>query len=234
EQWQQLRQQDLQRRELVANISHDLRTPLSSLHGYLETLALKDATLSADERQRYLSIALSQSHKVGRLAQALFELARLEHGGVVLDRQAFSLPDLVQDVFQKFELAAQSRRQSLSADIAPGLPPVVADLALIERVLTNLLDNAIRHTPEGGHVTVTLRAGDGEVQISVADSGPGIAPERRDSLFTAMPALGSQRPDSGGLGLLIVHRILQLHGRDIRLLESREGALFVFSLPAAR
>jgi len=234
EQWQQLRQQDLQRRELVANISHDLRTPLSSLHGYLETLALKDATLSADERQRYLSIALSQSHKVGRLAQALFELARLEHGGVVLDRQAFSLPDLVQDVFQKFELAAQSRRQSLSADIAPGLPPVVADLGLIERVLTNLLDNAIRHTPEGGHVTVTLRAGDGEVQISVADSGPGIAPERRDSLFTAMPALGSQRPDSGGLGLLIVHRILQLHGRDIRLLESGEGALFVFSLPAAR
>ncbi|MCR2351177.1 ATP-binding protein, partial [Salmonella enterica] len=77
-----------------------------------------------------------------------------------------------QDVFQKFELAAQSRRQSLSADIAPGLPPVVADLGLIERVLTNLLDNAIRHTPEGGHVTVTLRAADGEVQISVADSGP--------------------------------------------------------------
>lgn len=234
EQWQQLRQQDLQRRELVANISHDLRTPLSSLHGYLETLALKDATLSAEERQRYLSIALSQSHKVGRLAQALFELARLEHGGVVLDRQAFSLPDLIQDVFQKFELAAESRRQTLSADIPPGVPPVVADLALIERVLTNLLDNAIRHTPEGGRITVTLRAAEGEVQISVADTGPGIAPARRDTLFTAMPALGSQRPDSGGLGLLIVHRILQLHGRDIRLLDSGDGALFVFSLPTTR
>lgn len=231
EQWQQLRQQDLQRRELVANISHDLRTPLSSLHGYLETLVLKDATLSADERQRYLGIALSQSHKVGRLAQALFELARLEHGGVVLDLQAFSLPDLVQDVFQKFELAAESRRQTLSAGIPPGLPPVVADLALIERVLTNLLDNAIRHTPEGGRIEVVLRAQAGEVQVSIADSGPGIPPERRAGLFHTPAALGSQRPDSGGLGLLIVHRILQLHGREIRLLESREGALFVFTLP---
>ncbi len=233
EQWQQLRQQDLQRRELVANISHDLRTPLSSLHGYLETLALKDATLSAEERQRYLSIALSQSHKVGRLAQALFELARLEHGGVVLERQAFSLPDLVQDVFQKFELAAQSRRQVLAADIPPGLPVVEADLGLIERVLTNLLDNAIRHTPEGGRITVTLRAAQGEVQVSIADTGPGIAPERRDTLFNTPPALGSRRPDSGGLGLLIVHRILQLHGREIRLLDSRQGALFVFTLAAA-
>ncbi|MGH8088646.1 MAG: HAMP domain-containing sensor histidine kinase [Stenotrophomonas sp.] len=234
EQWQQLRQQDLQRRELVANISHDLRTPLSSLHGYLETLALKDATLSAEERQRYLAIALSQSHKVGRLAQALFELARLEHGGVVLDRQVFSLPDLVQDVFQKFELAAQARRQTLAAQIPPGLPVVDADLALIERVLTNLLDNAIRHTPEGGRITVTLQAAQGEVQVSVADTGPGIPVARRDDLFHTPPAFGSQRPDSGGLGLLIVHRILQLHQREIQLMDSREGALFVFSLPAAR
>ncbi|WP_282298212.1 HAMP domain-containing sensor histidine kinase [Stenotrophomonas sp. PS02289] len=231
EQWQQLREQDLQRRELVANISHDLRTPLSSLHGYLETLSLKDATLTAEERQRYLGIALAQSQKVGRLAQALFELARLEHGGVVLDVQAFSLPDLLQDVFQKFELAAQARRQTLSAEIPPRLPAVRADLGLIERVLTNLLDNAIRHSPEGGQINVSLRADDGKVWVRVADSGPGIAPERRANLFHTPPALGSQRPDSGGLGLLIVHRIVQLHGGQIRLLESEAGAVFEFGLP---
>ncbi|MGE8280065.1 MAG: sensor histidine kinase [Stenotrophomonas sp.] len=233
EQWQQLRQQDMQRRELVANLSHDLRTPLSSLHGYLETLALKDASLSADERQRYLAIALSQSHKVGLLAQALFELARLEHGGVVLELQTFSLPDLVQDVLQKFELAAQSRQQRLDAEIPAGLPPVEADLGLIERVLTNLLDNAIRHTPAGGRITISLRALDDEVVVRVADSGPGIPPERRDGLFNTPAALGSQRPDSGGLGLLIVHRILQLHHRQIRLLDSSQGAVFEFSLPLA-
>ncbi|WP_313459438.1 HAMP domain-containing sensor histidine kinase [Stenotrophomonas sp.] len=231
EQWQQLREQDLQRRELVANISHDLRTPLSSLHGYLETLSLKDATLSAEERQRYLGIALAQSQKVGRLAQALFELARLEHGGVVLDVQAFSLPDLLQDVFQKFELAAEARRQTLSAEIPPRLPAVRADLGLIERVLTNLLDNAIRHTPEGGRITVSLRADEAKVWVRVADTGAGIAPERRAQLFHTPPALGSQRPDSGGLGLLIVHRIVQLHGGQIRLLESEAGAVFEFALP---
>ena len=114
-----------------------------------------------------------------------------------------------------------------------GLPAVDADLGLIERVLTNLLDNAIRHTPEGGRITVTLQAVQGEVQVSVADTGPGIPAARRDDLFHTPPALGSDRPDSGGLGLLIVHRILQLHGREIRLMESREGALFVFTLPAA-
>ncbi len=233
EQWQQLRQQDLQRRELVANLSHDLRTPLSSLHGYLETLALKDASLSADERQRYLAIALSQSQKVGRLAQALFELARLEHGGVVLELQTFSLPDLVQDVLQKFELPAQSRQQRVDAEIPAGLPPVEADLGLIERVLTNLLDNAIRHTPAGGRISISLRALDDDVVVRVADSGPGIPPERRDGLFNTPAALGSQRPDSGGLGLLIVHRILQLHHRQIRLLDSNEGAVFEFSLPIA-
>ena len=153
---------------------------------------------------------------------------------MVLELQVFSLPDLVQDVFQKFELAAQSRQQQLDALIPAGLPPVEADLGLIERVLTNLLDNAIRHTPPGGRITVTLHALDGDVQVRVADTGPGIPPARREQLFSTLPALGSQRPDSGGLGLLIVHRILQLHHRQIRLLDSDEGAAFEFALPAAR
>jgi signal transduction histidine kinase len=102
-----------------------------------------------EERRRYLEIALGQSRKVGRLAQELFELARLEYGVVKPEKESFALADLVQDVFQKFELAAEARQQRLVPDIAPGLPVVSADLGMIERVLTNLLDNAIRHTPEG-------------------------------------------------------------------------------------
>ena len=233
EQWQQLRQQDLQRRELVANISHDLRTPLSSLHGYLETLALKDATLSPDERRRYLGIALAQSAKVGRLARALFELARLEHGEVRLEWEVFALPELLQDVLQKFELAAQARGQQLHAAFPPGLPPVRADLGLVERVLTNLLDNALRHAPEGGQIEVRLRATDDSVEVSVADDGPGVAPALRTQLFQAPAALGARRGENGGLGLLIVQRIVQLHGRHIELRDSARGALFVFALPRA-
>jgi len=230
-QWRELTAQDQQRRELFANISHDLRTPLTSLHGYLETLLLKADTLAPAERRRYLEIALGQSRKVGRLAQELFELARLEYGVVKPEKEAFAVPDLVQDVFQKFELAAETRHQRLVADMAPGLPVVTADLGMIERVLTNLLDNAIRHTPEGGEIVVQLRPENDAVRVEVSDTGPGIAGDQQQALFKR--PVFSTRPDSrsGGLGLMIVHRILQLHGSDIRLLARPDkGAVFSFVL----
>ena len=237
EQWRALSAQDQQRREMVANISHDLRTPLTSLHGYLETLRLKDETLPAAERRRYLDIAIGQSRKVGVLAQSLFELARLEHGGIKPAKEAFSLGELVQDVFQKFELAAEARRQRLVADIAPGLPVVQADLGMIERVLTNLLDNAIRHTPEGGEIAVRLRSAGAGVEVLVADSGPGVPEALQQALFTRPAGRVGWRygPEvAGGLGLLIVRRILQLHGSEIRLdAGPGSGAVFRFLLQAA-
>ena len=236
EQWRELTAQDQQRRELFANISHDLRTPLTSLHGYLETLLMKADTLEPADRRRYLEIALGQSRKVGRLAQELFELARLEYGVVKPDKESFALADLVQDVFQKFELAAEARHQRLVPRIASGLPVVNADLGMIERVLTNLLDNAIRHTPEGGEIVVQLRTAEaGEdgvagVQVEVSDTGPGIPKELQPVLFTR-PAFSSSGGRSGGLGLMIVRRILQLHGSEIRLLpQPGKGAVFAFQL----
>jgi signal transduction histidine kinase len=210
---------------------------LTSLHGYLETLRLKDDTLPMAERRRYLDIAIGQSRKVGALAQSLFELARLEHGGVKPSKEAFSLGELVQDVFQKFELAAEARRQRLVADIAPALPVVEADLGMIERVLTNLLDNAIRHTPEGGAITVRLRSAGGSVEVLVSDSGPGVPEALQQALFTRPAGRVGWRygPEvAGGLGLLIVRRILQLHDSDIRLDEQPgSGAIFRFLLQAA-
>ncbi|WP_323120384.1 sensor histidine kinase [Burkholderia alba] len=234
DQWRALTRQDQQRRELVANISHDLRTPLTSLHGYLETLSLKADTLDDAERRRYLAIALAQSAKVGRLAQSLFELARLESGLVQPAFEDFSLIDLVQDVFQKFELSAKARGVQLRAGIPPRLPNVGADLGMIERVLTNLLDNAIRHTPAGGWIDVDLAPRDGKVTVTIADTGPGIPAELREGLFQrSFSAGGAHR--GGGLGLLIVHRMLQLNGSEVRLVdEAGRGAVFVFDLPAAR
>jgi signal transduction histidine kinase len=226
EQWRELTLQDQQRRELFANISHDLRTPLTSLHGYLETLLLKADKLSPDDRRRYLEIALGQSGKVGRLAQELFELARLEYGVVKPEMESFALADLVQDVFQKFELASEARGQRLVADIAPGLPLVTADLGMIERVLTNLLDNAIRHTPEGGEIVVQLCAKAHGVQVEISDTGPGIPGELRNKLFMR-PVFST----AGGLGLVIVKRILQLHDSEIELLQrEKKGAVFSFLL----
>jgi signal transduction histidine kinase len=230
EQWRALTRQDQDRRELIANISHDLRTPLASIHGYLETLVRKDAALSPAERQRYLGIALDQSGKVGRLAQSLFELARLEYGAVRPEREPFSLVDLVQDVFEKFELAAQSRGIALRARFPERVPAVLADLGMIERVLTNLLDNALRHVPEGGEVEIALAAQEKAVQVTVSDTGPGIAAELRAGLFRQPFEVGGARR-SGGLGLRIVHRILELHGSHIELVDlPGRGAALRFTL----
>ncbi|WP_039048943.1 sensor histidine kinase [Comamonas thiooxydans] len=231
EQWEALTRQDQERRELIANISHDLRTPLSSLHGYLETLLLKDASLEPAERRRYLGIALDQSRRVGALSQSLFELARLEYGFVQPELESFSLVDLVQDIFQKFELAAGSRHIALQADLAPQLPAVRADLGMIERVLSNLLDNALRYTPEGGAIRIAIRAVGQELEVTISDSGPGIPPELREGLFRRPFTVGGARRD-GGLGLRIVHQMLELHGVSIHLVESGgQGTTFRFSLP---
>ncbi|MBB5606319.1 MULTISPECIES: HAMP domain-containing sensor histidine kinase [unclassified Janthinobacterium] len=233
EQWRTLSRQDQERRELVANISHDLRTPLGSLHGYLETLLLKDATLAPAERQRYLGIALAQSSKVGKLAQSLFELARLEHGSVEPVAEDFLLSDLIQDVYQKCELKAQAGQVSLEASMPRDANLVHADLGLIERVLTNLLDNAIRHTPAGGKVTVALRREGRQVLVTVSDTGQGIPPQLLEKLFRRPFSPGTDGRN-GGLGLLIVQRILQLHGSAIELRsEPGKGAVFCFALQAA-
>ncbi|SAI69695.1 sensory transduction histidine kinases [Bordetella ansorpii] len=234
EQWRTLSRQDQERRELIANISHDLRTPLASLHGYLETLSLKDASLQPAERRRYLGIALDQSRKVGGLAQSLFELARLEYGSVQPEIEPFALTDLVQDVFQKFELAAEARQVTLRASFDAPPPPVCADLGLIERVLTNLLDNALRHVPAGGDIEIVMAPRREAVEITLSDSGPGIATELREAVFQKPFDVGGARR-GGGLGLRIVHRILQLHGREIALLDlPGRGAAFRFSLPVAK
>lgn len=232
QQWQSLMVQDQQRREFIANISHDLRTPLTSLHGYLETLSVKSDHLSNEDRQRYLNIALTQSKKVGRLAQELFELARLEYGVVKPQKEPFSLSELVQDVFQKFELATETRGQKLLADITPGIPLVNADLGMIERVLTNLLDNALRHTPEHGLIEIEMMQQAGKVQVQVNDSGPGIAAELREDLFVRPSLLNARKHRAGGLGLMIVRRILQLHDSDIKLVDRpQRGACFQFFVP---
>ncbi len=231
-QWQALKQQDQERREMVANISHDLRTPLTSLHGYLETLSVKADSLSAADRQRYLAIALAQSAKVGGLAQALFELARLEHGMVQAMPEDFSMVDLTQDVLEKFALPAQAKHLQLRAGVPPALPAVSADLGMIERVLTNLLDNAIRHTPAGGTVEIDLASQDGKVAVTVSDTGPGIPTALRESIFQRpFPSGGAHR--GGGLGLLIVQRMLQLNGSQVRLVDRQGGTTLTFALRAA-
>jgi signal transduction histidine kinase len=117
---------------------------------------------------------LIKAAKVGGLAQSLLELVRLEHGFVQPVLERFSLIDLVQDIFQKFELTAEARQVELKAHFVPNLPTVCADLGLIERVLTNLMDNALRHTPHGGEIELDLKPHGALVDVTISDTGPGL------------------------------------------------------------
>jgi two-component system OmpR family sensor kinase len=233
-----LKQTDALRRELVANVSHDLRTPIASLQGYLETLLIKDDVLSPEERRQYLTIALCHSERLGKLVTELFELAKLDSGHTELHREAFAPGELVQDVVLKYQLPAQHDGVRVEAHIPPDLPFVNADIGLIERVLENLLDNAIRHTPQGGQVAVSLTLDADQVAVQVADTGCGIPAEELPYVFDRFYQVKKserEASDGVGLGLAIAKRILDLHASTIGVASSPlTGTRFDFALPVYR
>jgi len=238
DQIEQLRQADAARREMVANISHDLRTPLASLQGYLETLLMKEDSFSPDEKRKYLDLAARQGDRLGRLVTELFELTMLDSTGTRLNFEPFSLPELVQDVAQKFQLEAERRNTTLELDIPSNAPFVRGDIGLIERVLENLIENAIKYTPRGGKVTLSLIPGADCVEARVADTGPGIPDSERERIFERFYRVEKSRadvPEGTGLGLAITRRILQLHDCPIEVESAPgHGAAFSFRLPFAQ
>lgn len=210
----ELKAVDATRRELIANVSHDLRTPLASLRGYLDTLLLKYNSLSESERRYYLETAARQSERLGKLVGDLFDLAKLDARDVKPQLEAFSLAELVHDVVQGLSLGASEQGVTLSATVPPGLPFAYGDIGLLERVLQNLIGNALRHTPRGGRVQVVLVAQESRVRVEVSDTGEGIPPEAIERIFERFFTLDRSSASSGGagLGLAIAKRIVELHG----------------------
>jgi len=232
----ELKAQDTLRRELVAQVSHDLRTPLASLHGYLETLQLKAATLSMEERREYLDIALRHSERLTRLVVDLFELAKLDATRTPPRCEPFGPAELVQDVVQKFQLRAQQRGIALNMASSGDLPLVSAEIGLIERVVENLIENALEHTPGDGQVVVSLRHAAGRVLVTVSDSGRGIATADLPRVFDRFYQAGNEHRGKGhaGLGLAIAKQILELHHQAIEVRSTPgKGAAFTFSLAVA-
>ncbi len=229
-----LKRQDNLRRELVANVSHDLRTPLAALHGYIETLKLKADSFDDATRNEYLDTAMKHSRRLTRLVEELFELAKLDASETQLHCEPFSLAELVQDIIQKFSLSAEEQRIKLSMQVADGLPFVMADIALIERVLENLIANALCHTSAEGEVILILRTVGTDVEIEVQDNGKGIAESEQVFIFDRFyRGDNKERSDHhAGLGLAIAQHIVNLHGSEIQV-NSIEGAgsRFFFRLP---
>ncbi len=228
---------DEQRRELVMHLSHDLKTPLATLQGYLETLLLRWDRLPAAERQHCLQSALGFSERLGQLIADLFELARLDTAEAPLRPEPFSLDELVQDVCQKLGLAAESAGVELAVEVqAPGRF-VEADIGLIERALTNLVENAIKFTPPGGRVAVRVATAGGQASVTVEDTGIGIPEADQPHVFDRFYRVEARPAEAAGtgLGLSIVKRVAELHGGavDLRSVPGK-GTVVRLRLPLGR
>ncbi len=230
-----LQENDRLRRELFTNISHDLRTPLASMQGYIETLIIKDETLDQATRRQYLDTACKHAAHLGRLIQDLFELAMFDSGSTAPEFEEFSLTELIYDVAQEFRLQANEARVTLQVDPPGEAVNVYADISLIQRVLENLVGNALKYTPEGGKVSISVQACPAGAAVSVADTGAGISAQALPHIFDRFykeDRQANEECSSTGLGLAIAKKILELHGSEIRVTsEERHGTRFDFDLP---
>ena len=222
------------RREFVANVSHELRSPITAISGYIE--GMRDGVIPPEQYDKYLTIVSDESKRLSHLIGELLALSRLERDDAALTCTDFDICDLLERVFLRRTGDLEKRSMDVDCDFDPEPCFVHADMARIDQVLVNLLDNAIKFTPDGGLITLRVRAEGGLCTVTVADNGVGILPEDRprvfERFFTADRAHTSGK--GTGLGLSICQRILEMHGQKIRLLDTVEGAAFAFNLPLAK
>ncbi len=230
-----LQDSDRLRREFFTNISHDLRTPLATMQGYIETLIIKDEALDSVTRQQYLDTARKHAAHLGRLIHNLLELAMLDSGNATPVFEKFSLTELVHDVVQEFSLQADEAQVSLQIDPPDEAVSAYADISLIQRVLENLVGNALKYTPKGGKVSISVWPSSAAVGVSVADTGAGISEKALPHIFDRYYRENRETDEgngSMGLGLAIAKKILELHGSEIRVTsEEQHGTRFDFDLP---
>jgi signal transduction histidine kinase len=220
------------RRQLVAHASHDLRTPLASLQAMLE--AIEDGLVPAED---YLPAMHDQVRHLGRLVDDLFELARIDAGALDLELREVRLDGLVEGCVRGVEARAEARGVRLESHVEGGVPAVRCAPDHLERVLLNLLTNALRHTPSDGSVAVLVASASDGVRISVEDTGEGIAPEALEQAFERFWRADSARRRDGagaGLGLAIARGLVEAQGGRIWAEERPGGGARVsFVLPAA-
>jgi two-component system sensor histidine kinase KdpD len=229
-----LRRTDELRTALMNAVSHDLRTPLSSIMASAGSLLQDGVSWTPGERREFLLAIEQEAERLNRLVSNLLDLSRIEAGSLKPEKGWYDLGGLINEVVGRLRNLAAGHRLTVRAP--DDLPPLEFDFVEIDEVLTNLIENAIKYTPPGSEVTISVRSAGHEIEVEVADDGPGIPADALPRLFDAFyraPTAGP-RPQGSGLGLAVAKGLVQAHGGRIRGENRPEGgARFVFSLPVA-
>jgi signal transduction histidine kinase len=230
---QELENLEASRRDLVANVSHELKTPITAIRAHLENLL--DGVERPDPET--LQVMLAQSERLGRLVEQLLDLSKLESGEVQLRRERVPLASVLGDVLSEIDVGRADLEVGLTSEVPENLPPIDADPERVHQVLFNLIDNALRFTPPGGEVRVEAHRHNGVVEVSVADTGVGIPAEALPRLFERFYRVdpSRSREDGGtGIGLAIARSVVEAHGGTITAeSEPGHGSTFTFDLPVA-
>ncbi|MBW8867201.1 MAG: HAMP domain-containing protein [Acidobacteria bacterium] len=228
---------DRARRQLLADVSHELTTPVTAMRGYLETLTMPELTIDAPTRARYLGIISDETNRLERLIRDLLELARLEGGGGTLAREPVAVADLFARAAARHERAAEAAKVAIETTVAPGAETVVGDRDRLEQAIQNLAANAVRYAPPGTAIRLAAQPHDGAVEITVADRGPGIPAEHLPHIFDRFYKADAAREGvsgGSGLGLSIVKAIVERHGGSISVESGPGRTAFTMRLPASR
>ena len=221
------------RREFVANVSHELRSPITSIRGFVE--GMEDGTIPPEEHPKYLGIVADESRRLSKLIDDLLALSRLERDDAELKLTDFDICEMLRRAVIRRMTDLDARKIEIICDFEKESVTAHADADRIEQVIVNLLDNAIKFTPDGGHITLKVRTEKKLCLVTVADDGIGILPEDRphvfDRFFTADRAHSAGK--GTGLGLSICQRILRMHGQQLKLDDVPDGASFTFTLEKA-
>ena len=219
------------RKELIANVSHDLRTPLTSIQGYLETLLMPELNLTKEVQNKYLTTALTNTERLKNLVNELFELSRIESKDRKLKVESFHLAELIQDIYLGLQIQSKENDVKIINQIPSDLPKAKGDMALVERIFQNLLSNAIKYCPAGSWVRLKVSASNKHLNVIIEDNGTGMKEEDLLILFERVYK-GKNKKSGSGLGLPIVKGILELHNSTYSVSNNAHGGLtFYFTLP---
>ena len=230
---------DRARRQLLADVSHELMTPLTAIRGYLQTLSMTDVPLDDQTRRRYLGVADQETYKLEAIIGDLLDLARLEGGGEKVERTLVAVEDLFRRVVDRHLPEIRKKDITTHVEVSAGTPPLLGSAHRLEQALQNLAANALRHMPDGGTLTLRAVPRDGHVAVVVGDTGPGIPPEHLPHIFDRFYKVdgsraGSTIPSGSGLGLSIVQAIVTTHGGTVSAANAAGGgAEFTILVPAA-